>query len=104
MQVYRCKVHAVEDVTKTGKFTVILPEDPKPVWVTYVSPSNNVDGGFFAPPTPLTEILVLEIDSGNANRVSGGLYYLGAICGTNRFLADALDDEILNSDFTENPR
>jgi len=104
MQVYRCTVHSVEDVTKTGKFKVILPDDPKPVWVTYVSPSNNVDGGFFAPPTPSTEVLVLEIDSGNANRGSGGLYYLGAIVGTNRFLADALDDEILNSNFTKNPQ
>ena len=104
MQVYRCTVHTVEDITKTGRFTVILPNSPSPVWVTYVSPSNNVDGGFFAPPTPSTEILVLEVDASNHNRGSAGLYYLGAIVGTNRFLADALDDEELNSDFTTNPQ
>ena len=99
MKVYRGTVDNVVDITNTGMLWVNLPFAVNPVPVTYVSPFSNIDSGFFAVPTPTSEVLVMEIDSEDTAPGKGsGLYYLGSIVGVKQSEANDVDYTKLDLD------
>ena len=99
MKVYRGTVDNVVDITNTGMLWVNLPFAVDPVPVTYVSPFSNIDSGFFAVPTPTSEVLVMEIDSEDTAPGKGsGLYYLGSIVGVKQSEANDVDYTKLDLD------
>jgi hypothetical protein len=102
MKVHKVPVTSISDITKSGKFQVKIPgllDDP---WVTYVSPTNNLDKGIFAPPTPNSEVLVLELPVEGEEGNQSGYYYLGSIVG-NINVAGMVSKEKLSEDYIENP-
>jgi hypothetical protein len=104
MNVYRGTVASVTDFAQGGMMQVNLPQALGSVEVTYVSPMNNVDGGIFAPPTPNSEVLVMEIDADEVGGKAGGYYYLGSIVGNTRYLSDGLPPALLDKDFVYSPQ
>lgn len=101
MKVYRAVVDSVIDLTKTGKFDVNIPGVGK-VTVNYVSPASNIDAGFFSPPTPTSEILVLQLDADGPGK-SAGYYYMGALT-TKRYATDIVPTDDLSKDCLTNPQ
>lgn len=103
MKIYRATVDSVLDLTKTGRFTAVIPVlSEGPVEVTYVSPTSNLDAGFFAPPTPTSEILVLWLDADGPGK-QAGYYYLGSCAGYKRFVTNMIPPELLGDDCLTNP-
>ena len=92
MNVHRGVVTSVADLTKSGGFKAKLATPQEPVHVTYVSPVNSINGGFFAVPSENSPILVLEIGSTDGGGNSGGYYYLGTIVGASYGEASLIDN------------
>lgn len=90
MKVYRAIVEDNMDLNRRGTVTAHVPELDELVSVEYMSPLMNMDSGFFAPPTPASEILILYMETERSKE--GGYYYLGSL-SNRRFLSDFIEKE-----------
>jgi len=95
MKVYRGIVEDNMDLNRRGTVTAHIPELDEVVSVEYMSPLMNMDAGFFAPPTPASEILILYLET--AGGKEGGYYYLGSL-SSRRFLSDFIESSIFEGE------
>ena len=96
MKIYRGTVDSNADLGQKGSFTVDIDGSEGPVDVNYMSPFLNADAGFFAPPTPTSEVLILHLDTVEGTK-EGGYYYLGSL-SDRRFIADLTDPALVEGE------
>jgi len=95
MKVYRGIVASNMDLNRRGTVWATVPELHETVPVEYMSPLMNMDAGFFAPPTPGSEILILYLETTGGKE--GGYYYLGSL-SSRRFMSDFIESSIFEGE------
>ena len=102
MKIHKGIIYTDLDPFRDATLMVQLKEDTgelgSPQAVTYLSPQSNSNAGFFALPTPGSEVMVMQVE--NTDDPIGdsiGYYYMGSVVGVKTLLGKCVSEDKLNA-------